>query len=116
MKDREGESEEGMRWRGIQRGACCQTFTTPSLLKQCKERAGPLPVQRGTHTKAATNICAQARQSGCVVDLQPSGIDEVRIFFSPLPPAQFEAGVGGVNLQWNGRGLAHPLPPSTKRR
>lgn len=31
-------------------------------------------------------ICTQARQTGCVVNLQPSGYDEVRIFFTPPPP------------------------------
>lgn len=46
----EERREGGMRWRGIQQGAHCQTFTTPSLLKQCKVRAGAkVCVKRNTH-------------------------------------------------------------------
>lgn len=83
-RESEGMREGGMRWRGIQQGAHCQTFTTPSLLKQCKVRAGPKSALKGTHTHthtdATTYICTLARRSGCVVDLPPSGYDEVRIF------------------------------------
>lgn len=51
QRKRKGEGEAGMRWKGIQQGAYCQTFTTPSLWKQCNGRAGPMPGRQEEHTQ-----------------------------------------------------------------
>lgn len=109
-KAEEEEEEEG----GSARGAHCQTFTTPSLLKRCEARAGPKPVFRKKKRNTHSVIYAHLHIRGCLVVLQRSGYHEVKIilpchdFF--LPPAQREAGVSGVELCWRGGGREHHPP------
>lgn len=80
------------------------SFIIEAVQSESKAKACVKKKKKKEHTEATAYIRTQARQTGCVVNLQPSGYDEVRIFFIlPLllwfpPSAQCEAGVCGESL------------------
>lgn len=97
-----GGKREGWSGREFSKGLTARPLQLLHYWSSAKREQGQgkACVKRNTHR--GNYVSAHKWESGCIADLQPSGYDEVRIFFFPLlwfpPPAQCEAGVHAVTL------------------
>lgn len=110
QREREGErGREGWGGREFSEGLTARPLQLLHYWSSAKGERGQC-LRKEEHTERQRRTSVQARQCGCIDNLQPSGFDEVRsfFFFSSLlwfpPRALCEENVCGANLCQNGGG------------
>lgn len=109
-----GGKREGWSGREFSKGLTARPLQLLHYWSSAKREQGQgkACVKRNTHR--GNYVSAHKWESGCIADLQPSGYDEVRIFFSPCYDFHLLLSVRQVSMQWLFVETRHTRPFSTR--